>query len=332
MTKQTVHNRIDEIAAQWVTRCDREILSSSEQAQLDAWLEADPRHLGAWVRANAVFARFDRARALGDNFDPNQFAPAQLMPAMLSRRRFMYWAGTAAAASLAGIAFLNWPQRTITTRIGEVLRVPVEDGSIVTLNSDSGIEIAFGKTRRLVRLLRGEALFEVAHDALRPFVVKAAHASIVATGTRFSVQLAAAAAVEVLVSEGSVELDANSEVPDLRPVTLRANMLATAAPDLEVATRAMAPIEIKRRMAWRDGLISFDGDTLAAAAAQFARYSTQRIIIDEPAIAQRRVVGLYSASDPAGFARSAALSLGLAAYKRGNTIHITQAETPEKQD
>lgn len=324
MTDRSAHNTIDDLAAQWVTRCDREPLSTSEQAQLDAWLDADPRHLGAWTRANAVFARFDRARALGDSYDPDQFARTHDETAQPGRRRFLYWAGTAMAASVAGVAFFTWPQRKISTRIGEVLRVPLEDGSIVTLNSDSAIEVAFQQSRRLLRLFRGEALFEVAHDALRPFVVKAAHASIVATGTRFSVQLAAAAAIEVLVSEGSVELDADSDAPGVEPIVLRANMLATAVPDLKVSTRALAPVEIKRRMAWRDGVISFDGDTLAAAAAQFARYSRQHIIIDDPAVAQRQVVGLYSANDPAGFARSVALSMNLKTRRRGDRIYISR--------
>lgn len=301
-----------------------------EQAQLDRWLAADPRHLGAWTRANAVYARFDRAGALGDNFDPDQFAQGKAKPARAARRRFLYWAGAAMAASAAGVAFHAWPQRTISTRLGEVLRVPLEDGSVVTLNSDSAIKVAFQRSRRLLRLIRGEALFEVAHDALRPFVVRAAHTSIVATGTRFSVQLAAAAAIEVLVSEGSVELDVDSDAATVKPVALPANTLAKTA-DRHIATRALAPMEISRRLAWRDGMISFDGDTLAAAAAQFARYSKQRIIIDDPVVAQRRVVGLFAANDPAGFAHSVALSMNLEASMTGDHIYIRTRSRQDRQ-
>ena len=321
MTEISKQNAIDRRAAQWVARRDRGELSADEQAQLDCWLAADPRHLGAWTRAEAVYAHFDRASALGDNFDPALFAQGSAGPARPARRRFLYWAGAAMAASAAGIAFHAWPQRTISTRLGEVLRVPLEDGSVVTLNSDSAIRVAFQQSRRLLRLIRGEALFEVAHDASRPFVVRAAHTSIVATGTRFSVQLAAAAAIEVLVSEGSVELDVDSDAAHVRPVAVPANTLAKAG-DSHIATQALAPMEISRRLAWRDGMISFDGDTLAAAAAQFARYSKQRIIIDDPAVAQRPVVGLYAANDPAGFARSVALSMNLEASRKGDRIYL----------
>lgn len=327
MTETQGHNRIDDVAAHWVARCDHGSLSAEEQARLDNWLAADLRHWGAWARANAVFSHFDRARALGDSFDPDHFAQAKNGSIRHGRRRFLYWAGAAMAASVAGVAFFNQPRRRISTQLGEVLREPLEDGSVVTLNSDSSIEVIFEHSRRLIRLVRGEALFEVAHDAIRPFIVTAAHARIVATGTRFSVQLAIAA-VEVLVSEGSVELDAYVDSPRISPVTLTANMMAMAISDLRISTQALPPIEINRRLAWRDGVISFNGDTLASAATQFSRYSRQRIIIDDPIVAQRRVVGLYSANDPAGFAHSVALSLHLDAHRSGDRIYLRR---PDKE-
>lgn len=323
MTERQTGNPIDKLAADWVARCDRGPLSQAEQQRLDAWLEADPRHRGAFARASVLFTRFDQARALGANYDPKRYAARNPGPRNPHRRRFLRWAGAGAAASLAagmaGMAILGTQPKRYATRLGEVLRVLLDDGSSVTLNSETLLEVDFSSTRRLLRLVNGEALFEVAHDAMRPFVVRAARASIVATGTRFSVQLASAA-VEVLVSEGSVELEAG--LASLAPVALGANMMATAAPDLDISTQRLPPVEIRRRLAWRQGMLSFDGDTLADAAAQFARYSHKHIIIHDPQIAQRRVVGRYSANDPAGFARSVALSMNLHVRQDGNRILI----------
>lgn len=319
MTERHTSAKIDAIAAGWVARCDRGALSPAERAKLDAWLAADRRHLGAWARANAVFARFDRARALGPDFKPRHTRELGA-PANRARRRFL-WLGGAAAAGLAG--FVLWPAsgRRLATRLGEILRVPLEDGSAITLNSDSIVEVQFGKARRLVRLLQGEALFDVAKDAARPFVVDVAAASVVAVGTSFSVRRAGGAAIEVMVREGVVMFTPAGIAA--HPLRLAADTLAVADINQPVRTQVLQPVDVRRRLAWRDGMLSFDGDTLAEAAAQFARYSDVRIVIRDPAVAKRRVVGRYSATDPAGFARAVALGMHLHSARRGNTVYLS---------
>src|SRR3546814_4473780 len=92
-------------------------------------------------------------------------------------------------------------------------------------------------------------------------------------------------------------------------------MLATAAPTRKIEVQPLRVPDVERRLAWRAGMLSFSGATLEEAAAQFARYSELRIIIDDPLVAQKRVVGLYSATDPEGFAHAVALSLGLRAER-----------------
>lgn len=324
MMERHKNARIDAVAAEWVARCDRGPLPPDERARLDAWLAEDRRHLGAWARANAVYARFDRARALGPDFD-DRHARSRREPANPARRRFL-WLGGAAAAGLAAFALLRQPGRRIATRLGEVLRVPLEDGSSVTLNSDSLVRLRFDETRRLVQLLRGEAWFDVARDGARPFVVDAAGSSVTAVGTHFSVRRGAGRAVEVMVSEGVV-LFAPSDSPR-PPLRLAADTLAVADVDAPVQTLRLRPVDVRRRLAWRDGMLSFDGDTLVAAAAQFARYSDLRIVIRDPAVAGRRVVGRYSATDPAGFAQAVALSMHLRFERRGDAVFLFPASAP----
>lgn len=321
MSERTEPANIDRTAAHWVALEDRGPLTPEQSARLQAWLDADPRHFGAYARARAVFARVDRAAALrGGDLAATSSARASRP---LSRRRFLQAAATAAAAGIAGVAWWGLRDRRYATRLGEVLRLPLQDGSVVTLNSASTLSVEFGERRRLVRLLRGEALFEVARDALRPFVVEAAGVQAVAIGTSFTVDRSADAQVQVQVMVRSGVVDCGSlDTPRRAPIRLTANTLAEARGGRDLHVRTLRPIEVSRRLAWRDGMISFDGDTLAQAASQFARYSDVRIVLDDPRAAGRRVVGLYSANDPAGFARAAAASLGLRVRRDGDAVHL----------
>ena len=328
MSNRLPSSRIDELASDWVARNDRGSLTSIEAEALAAWLAEDSRHLGAYARARAVFLHFDRASALGSGFNANAFERCEQKPRHASRRWFLKAAGgavVAAAAGVAGVAILNNPVRHFTTRLGEVLRLSLEDGSSITLNSASAIKVEFQRARRLVQLLRGEALFDVAKDVLRPFVVEAGNDRVVAIGTSFSVQHAISGIVEVLVQEGSVEFAYGITAGVEQSVRLVANSIALASDDRKIEVKPLQTIEVSRRLAWRDGMISFDGDTLAQAATQFARYSDIRIIIDDPAIAARSVVGLYSAGNPEGFARAVAMSMDLRVDRLGDRVHLTSA-------
>lgn len=311
---------IDAIAAAWVAREDRGTLPAPEQAQLQAWLGEDRRHLGAYARARAVFVHFDRARALGAQSGPTVGGPAARRP---RQRRLLWAAGMAACLCVvATLQLLGAGHHATDT--GEILRVPLRDGSAVTLNSDSEIRVDFDEGIRRVRLVRGEALFDVAKDPGRPFVVEAANTRVTAIGTSFTVNRVSGRDVQVLVREGVVEL-ADSKLPRRQPVRLSANMLATAAPTRKVEVQPLRVPDVERRLAWREGMLSFSGATLEEAAAQFARYSELRIIIDDPLVAQKRVVGLYSATDPEGFANAVALSLGLRAERAPEGIRLRRA-------
>ena len=318
MTSTRPANVIDDRAAAWVVREDRGPLDADEAAALEAWLQADPRHLGAYARARAIFVRLERSQALGPDFLP-RVDDASPRP---SRRRLPWVAAVAAglcALVLTGILLLQAPARHATT-FGEVLRVPLPDGSSLVLNSDSEISVDFNDRRREVRLLKGEALFEVASDPLRPFSVVAGGTRVTAVGTAFSVHRGRDGNLEVIVREGVVDVDGG----DPQPVRVTANFRASARPGLNVRIEPLQVEETGRELAWSDGMLAFEGDTLAQAAAQFARYSNVRILIDDPEIAQRRVAGLYSASDPDGFAAAVAASMGLRVERSERGIHLHQ--------
>src|SRR3954470_6159342 len=230
---------VDRQAAEWAAKLDSGALCPDEQALLDAWLEADTRHLGAFAKARAVLAYTDRAKAFGPEFDPAPFerfvgegrlpgeggnredgsetreaydpdAPNRTFTAKwVSRRRFALAGGIAASVGAMFVAFPPaWRALTIRnyeTRIGETRIVPLDDGSVVTLNTDSKIEVEYTEERRGITLVKGEALFDVAKNKARPFIVDAGGATVRAVGTSFSVTFLPNRPIQVLVREGEVE-------------------------------------------------------------------------------------------------------------------------------
>ncbi len=316
---------IDDLAAAWVAREDRAPLSGDESAERDAWLQADARHFGAYARAHAVLARTDRARALS----AGGMDRAYTAQAPRRARRLLRWA--VAVAATVGVLAIGVQRHEdgadyYATRKGEILRVPLQDGSAITLDSDSQVRVLFSDSRRDIQLLQGEALFDVAKNPERPFVVRADETDVTAVGTSFAVSLTErrSGGVEVLVREGVVDVaDTQGAVA---PARLVANYRALANRSHGIRIEAVATDDVDQQLAWREGMLSFNGDTLSVAAAQFMRYSDTRIVIDDPLVGSRRIVGLYSASDPLGFARSVALSLGLVVQQHGNVVRLSSPD------
>lgn len=319
---------IDAAAADWAVRVDHMALPADEQAALDEWLAGDTRRLGAYARARAMLAHARRAKALGPGFDPDAFiagAPDEAEaedfaeePAEFrggprsSRRRFLWFAGSAAAAAGIGMVGVSWQAaaRTYTTERGEIRLIPLEDGSSMTLNTASTARVTYGEGERLVELVEGEALFDVASDPRRPFVVAAGGTRVRAIGTSFSVTRLPGSPVQVTVRRGVVEVVRGSAAS--APERLVANTQATTAGETApIVRRALPPAEVDRLLAWRNGMLAFEDLPLSRAADQFARYSETRIRFADPAIAEETVTGLYAANDPAGFARAVATSLDL---------------------
>jgi transmembrane sensor len=314
--------QIDARAADWAARLDRGVLSSEDEARLDAWLAGDPRRAGAFARARAVALHSERARALGPRFDPKTFS----VPASSPSRRRLLW-GTAAAAGIGGALLtgysLSAAGEVYATRRGEMRVVPLADGSVVNLNTDSRVMVRYTAKRRTIHLDRGEALFDVAKDTARPFVVRAGDTDVRAVGTSFSVQRLADAPVQVLVREGVVEVDRGQGGAVRLTANMRAVAPLTGGADL-IRTAAVAPVEVERAVAWREGRIAFEGETLAEAVKDFRRYSDTRIVIDDPSIAREEVTGLFEANDPVGFAQAVATSFGWHAEVGENQVRLSR--------
>jgi transmembrane sensor len=327
MPPRTSSQEIDDQAAAWAARIDAGDLEPVEEARLDAWLAADPRHLGAFGKAKAVLIHTERARAFGPNFDLEALATRSKDTRRLSRRGALWLGGIAASAGaisvFGGASLWLGRQRAYTTQIGQTQVVPLEDGSVVTLNTDTQISVHFTPSTRLVRLVRGEALFDVAKNRKRPFIVTADGTSVRAVGTSFTVALLPEQPVQVLVREGVVEVK-RPDQPTAAPVRVPANTRAVAPKDAPITAQKVASAEVTRALSWRVGRLAFEGESLAEAVAVFSRYSETHIVLDDPAVARKTITGLYVSNDPVGFANAVALSLDLHSELRGDEVHISQ--------
>lgn len=312
---------IDRQAAEWATRRDLGVLSSTDEAAFDAWLAGDRRALGAYCRAEAALFRIERTGGVAEP-TLRSMRPQQAMP--LTRRRAVM-AGGAAASVLAGIFGVSlWRQQGhhLSTRIGEVKEVPLADGSIVTLNTDSAVSIRYSKEVRQIHLLRGEALFDVAKNNKRPFIVVAESTQVRAVGTSFSVSMLPRHPVQVLVREGVVELKGGDGAPRMPPVRVSANMRALSSQGGRIIAASLPQESVTRDLVWQYGQIAFDNRPLREAADEFARYNEVRIVVD-PTAGRRTITGLFAASDPVGFAKLASAALGLDLQVDGGTIRLS---------
>ncbi|WP_341023304.1 FecR family protein [Brevundimonas diminuta] len=310
---------IDVAAAEWLARVDRGPLSDRDAAQLDAWLAGDPRRRGAYARAQVVVLHAERARALGPDFalrrDRRGGTP-------LTRRRLLTAGGGALAAGVVGGIALNLSLRgtAYATARGEVRRIPLADGSAVTLNTASSI-IVSGQGARKVELREGEALFDIASADDGAFVVSVDGVRARTRRAAFLVQKLDGQPIRLLVDAGELELTSTAA-----PDSLTIGDDSEAEIDRRtgrVDVKPLAPDVLAREQAWRDGKLAFEGQSLAYAAAQFARYGDPLIEIGDPALAQETVVGLFSINDPAGFAQAVAASLDATIRMEGDRIVLS---------
>jgi transmembrane sensor len=251
----------------------------------------------------------------------------------LSRRQLL-------AAGIAGVgimgAGLSWMivsegRERYVSGIGEVRRIALEDGSTLLLNTSSEVMVRFTERKRDVSLLRGEALFEVGHDKSRPFIVQANHTAVRAVGTAFAVRLESTQ-VDVTVTEGVVEVVNSAAMQGSGTASspaLQREVKHVSANEQLVIDSAHAPVvrpvasaKLDRQLAWREGMVSFDGESLQTAVAEINRHNRRQMVVVDPALATMPVVGVFRATDVEGFSAAAATALKARVVSDGDVIRL----------
>ena len=282
-------------ACHWIARLRSDTVSEEDQQAFALWLAANPAHRKAMDAMLDLWDDLGVVRFMP--VDEEESAPDSVHA---SRRR---WLGTglALAASVC-LALLFAPQLGLQpeptqyrTGIGERLSVTLEDGSSIQLNTDTALSVTFDHRQRDLKLQRGEAYFEVAHDTQRPFVVEAGNLEVRALGTAFNIQLEGEQSL-VTVTEGVVrvtERDAPASRPARSALLYGSQALSGDGEGLSDPRR----IEPSRELAWRDGKLIAEEMRLADLVDELSRYHPQRVFVAEPEIAQRTISGVFKLED-----------------------------------
>lgn len=314
---------LEQQAAQFLLRREEEGWSRSDQADLDAWLSRSDKHKAVFWRLEQGWMAADRVASLG-------IAPAahgNVAPFSNIARR----AGMALAASLlpilVGASLLLQPQTapvyeqfSTTTGGRKVMSFP--DGTQIDLNSDSRIRVAMGDRSRVVLLDRGEAYFEVTHDASRPFHVRVGDRQITDIGTKFAVRRKGSETLTAVL-EGEVRLGRLVEGSLHDQLVLKRGDHAISQGRTTFA-RYDDMEGIEAMLGWRRGMVIFDRVALSDAAAEFNRYNTRKLVIEGDDVAAIRIGGSFRPDNVQGFARLMSNAYGLHVEVGQETIKISR--------
>lgn len=352
--------QVEAAAAAWLLRRESPEWCAGDEAALGAWLQAAATHRVSYMRLRSVWKQTGRLKVAGVALAPGEVPPRGALsrapffagrrwnrvsltasgaeacpaesaePAAPPRRervkalKIGLAAGVGVIALLAGTLYLASAQdAAFRTPVGGMASVPMPDGSKITLNSDSEIELEISRRERRVNLLRGEAFFDVAKDPRRPFVVYANHNRVVAVGTQFAVRLKPDA-VQVVVTEGRVRVEKAPLIGSGRPLaSLEAGNVANSAPDVVRVDRMPVP-EAERALSWRTGHIALRKTRLADAVAEFNRYNLRQIVIEDPSLERIEVGGNFESGNIDGFVRLLQAGFPIRAEERDTRIALSR--------
>ena len=307
---------VEELAAAWLRRRHFSAWNGEQQNGLDAWLAQSLAHRVAYVRLEAAWSRAERLAAL------RVAAPES---SARGRMKSILFGAIAALALVTMIGastawFLpNANEKSYATVLGGRQTVRLADGTRIELNTDTAIRARVTAVGRTIWLDRGEAYFQVKHDAAHPFVVIAGDRRMTDLGTKFLVRRDTEE-LRVSVLEGSVRFDAGGAQ---KKATLTSGDVAVATANAMHVTKKPEE-KLASELGWRNGLVIFEHTTLADAAAEFNRYNREKIVIADPEIARMTIGGTFQTSNVELFGRVAQDVLGLRVAGRGDAIVISR--------
>jgi transmembrane sensor len=326
---------IVEAAAVWAVRHDRG-LTAAEQDDLSQWLAASEAHRAAWAETRWGWDELDRLAGLQTSVhalpDPDLLLPRRRFRPVAVILKFGLPVLAAAAAVTLGF-FLIVPRLTVPAdatvaphTLALIEQRVLPDGSTVELNRGAVLTEQFTAGERRVRLEQGEAHFQVARDAARPFVVEASGVAVRAVGTAFNVRIEPTA-VEVLVTEGRVRVDdavrgqsllgamVNGESPVLSAgQTARVDLAPTAVPQVA----AISAAELEQRLAWKPRLLDFTNTAMPEIVAAFNRSNPVQLTLGDTLLADMRLSATFRSDNVEGFVRLMESDFGLRAEWRSD--------------
>lgn len=393
--RSKLNAQIYQEACEWFIECRAGDLADAARVEFDRWLRKSPEHLSAYLEVAAIWnegpsldparkydldgliveATHDRGNIVAlspfaSSADEHQPSPVAAVSSMATAippaaaHRFRRWLSAAIAAGIAAAAIatgtLIWsqafPGTSYATAMGEQRSIELADGSMIALNSLSKARVHYTQRERDVVLLKGQALFTVAKDAARPFIVTSGATRVRAVGTEFDVYRKRDDTV-VTVVEGRVAVIAHTPsflrpmvsatAPTLRkltgasasirlatPPTLpfpeaeagkEGNLFVSAGEQLTVTPKGVAltqHADVASATAWTQRELIFESASLSEVAEEFNRYNEQQLVITDPSLETFHISGIFSSTDPSSLIRFLRERPGLRVAETGNEIRI----------
>ena len=321
----------DEQAALWCLELAEGELSYLDQMRFDDWIR-DSENAAAFEESAQVWNSADISSDTPELIHLRGAALESYRRANQKRWRRppgrMLWMGGVAAMLLLMLVstwLLRDPTQIYQTGVSERQVALLDDGSKLSLDADTEVEVRLHRDRREMTLVRGRAKFDVAKDPLRPFTVTAGDKIVVATGTSFSVELLRRQ-VRVLLYEGHVAVlhddkgQARPQQIDDRSRVIAADLALTPGHGLVAARDSSEPGSLisadpERSLSWEAGQLSFDDEPLLTAAERMNRYSNDKIVLADGVTARVRVTGIFTAGDTDAFIEGVTALQPVRAYR-----------------
>lgn len=326
--EEDIDERIIDAAAEWFVEFSTDEPDTAMRRAFDVWLRKSPEHVRSYLELFPVWDDTAGIHAQGEmsadalirlaRSDPGNLVslPGQSFTRAQTRRRLRPWLLSATAASLLAAAVVGWlvmHGETYATDIGEQRMIVLDDGSSIELNARSKLGVHFNAQQRRIELLAGQAIFRVAPESARPFIVSSGKTQVRALGTQFDVYKRSDG-TRITVLEGRVlvssaqsapkikptqtgEAPSTAEVEDLRPST---GIVLSAGDQVNATERSIekaANSGLNAAVAWREHRLVFSGTTLSEVADEFNRYNERQIIIRNAENVPFDVSGAFSVTD-----------------------------------
>ncbi|WP_440877473.1 FecR family protein [Thalassotalea sp. PLHSN55] len=330
---------INRESANWLAKLDGDNMSKADRAALKAWLnESDEHvialknHMGMWDEMTEVVNESSEMFA-AEHVSAGYFAR---LKQALSLKPMILAMSVMFIMVLSGVIIgPKWSMEEAetafyATKVGTQQSYQLSDGSTAFLNTDSRIEVEFSKGQRIIRLQKGEVLFDVAHDKTRPFIVYASGSAVRAVGTKFVVRLSSEN-ILVTVTEGTVELSkrdataVNSDQKAEKKLMLlnEGQQAEFVVEDATFTETQVAQTAVEEQLSWLDGRLVFNEEKLEHVIDEINRYLDNDIVILSPELKDIPISGRFQVGETEALLEAIEITFDINVSKSQNQIYLS---------